>query len=404
LLAVGFVAFARAENWPAWRGPLGTGISQEKSAPLEWSKDKNIKWQIKLPGPGNSTPIIWEGRVYLTCAAPGGKQRGTYCYDRKTGEEIWKKVVEFSGEEPTHPTNPACSASPVTDGERLVVSHGSAGLFCYDLDGKELWKKDLGKVEHIWGYAASPVIYKDLVIQNVGPGTNSYVIAMNKKTGNEVWRNEYDLMKSAKIDEYRGSWSTPVIYNDGKQDVMLLTLPEKLRAVDPATGEEIWSCSGPSKLFYTSPIIAGDVIVAMCGYGGPAMAARGGGKGDVTDANRLWVHENNPQRVGSGVVVDGKVYLMNEDGLVWCIDAQSGEIHWKERVGGSAWSSGVYAAGRLYFTDMQSRVYVIEPSAESCKVLAKNSLDGKTMRASPAFSNGEIFLRTDEALYCVSEK
>jgi outer membrane protein assembly factor BamB len=145
-----------ADNWPQWRGPLGTGISSEKSAPLEWSKDRNIRWRVKLPGPGNSTPIVWGEQVFVTCAAEMGQQRGTYCYDRHTGKELWKQIVTFTGDEPTHDTNPACSGSPVTDGERVVVWHGSAGLNCYDLAGKQLWQQDLGKFEHIWAWARVP--------------------------------------------------------------------------------------------------------------------------------------------------------------------------------------------------------------------------------------------------------
>lgn len=410
LLALLFALLAvptlRGDNWPQWRGPLGTGISTEKSVPLEWSaqrgQEKNIAWSIKLPGPGNSTPVVWKDRVLVTCASPDGRERGTYCFDRKTGEELWKQVVTFEGEEPTHDTNPACSASPATDGEVVVVWHGSAGARAYDLEGKELWKRDLGRFEHIWGNAASPVIYKDLVILNLGPGLNAAVVALDRKSGDEAWRKEFPGMKSEKVDEYRGSWSTPVIYNDGQRDVALLNLPEALRAIDPTTGDEIWSCRGPSKLFYTSPIVSGDTIIAMCGFHGPAMAVRGGGQGDVTETHRLWLHtERNPQRVGSGVAVDGKVYILNDDGVAWCIDAATGEVHWKERLGRGAWGSAIVAAGRIYVTDQSGTTYVVEPNASELKVLAKNPLDGKTVRASPAVSEGQIFLRSYERLYCI---
>lgn len=406
LLALLATSTLRAEDWPQWRGPLGTGVSQQASAPLEWNlnQQKNIAWQVELPGPGNSTPIVWKNLVFVTCANKQGTQRGMYCFDAKTGERKWQQVVDYAGEEPTHDTNPACSASPVTDGERVVVWHGSAGLYCYDLDGNALWKKDLGKFEHIWGNAASPVIYQNLVILNAGPGLNVGIIAFDKRSGDELWRKVFPQMKSEKLEEYRGSWSTPVIYHDGQRDVMLLSLPERLYAVDPASGSELWSCAGPSKLFYTSPLIAGDVIVAMCGFHGPAMAVRGGGSGDVTETHRLWVHQQrNPQRVGSGVVVEGKVYILNEDGVAWCLDATSGEIHWKHRLGGNAWSSAVAIAGRVYFTNTNGVTYVIEPSAKECKVLATNSLDGKVMRASPAFADGRAYLRSYEKLYCISE-
>lgn len=405
LLALVLHPVALAEEWPAWRGPQGTGVSEAKTAPLHWSRDQNIAWTVDLPGPGNSTPIVFGGKLFVTCASADGKTRGLYCFDAKTGARLWAQEVAYNDPEPTHNTNPACSASPTTDGQRVVVSHGSAGLFCYDLEGKELWKKDLGKLEHIWGNANSPVIYKDLVIVNVGPGLNVGVVALDKKSGNEVWRQEYPEMRSTKLEEYRGSWSTPVVFRDGSRDVLLLALPQTFRAVDPATGETVWSCEGASKLCYGSPVLAGDVIVTMCGFHGPAMAIRGGGRGDVTATHRLWIHDQrNPQRIGSGVVVDGKVYILNEDGVAWCIDAASGEIHWKHRLGGSSWSSALAVAGRVYFTNMAGVTYVIEPSPTECKVLATNALDGKTMRASPVIWDGRLYLRTYEKLWCVEEK
>jgi outer membrane protein assembly factor BamB len=404
ILLAAFTSFAVAENWPQWRGPLGTGISQETKAPTIWSKDKNIKWQIQLPGPGNSTPIVWEDKVFVTCADKSGKQRGTYCFDRNSGKELWQKVVQHDSEEQTHEGNPPCSASPVTDGERVVAWHGSAGLFCYDLNGKELWRKDLGKFEHIWGTASSPVIYKNLVIQHAGPGLSAFVVAYDKNSGAEVWRKEYEGTKSEKVDEYRGSWSTPVIYNAGRRDVMLLSLPEKLRAVDPISGEEIWSAGGATKLFYTSPLISKEAIVVMCGYGGPAYAVRGGGEGDVTESRRLWLHEKNSQRVGSGVIVDEKVYILNDDGVAWCIDVPTGEVHWKQRLGGGpTWPSAVAVGKTVYFSNSKGTVYVVEANPEECKVLEQNNTDGQTMHASPAISGGEIFLRTHASLFCIAE-
>jgi outer membrane protein assembly factor BamB len=177
-----------------------------------------------------------------------------------------------------------------------------------------------------------------------------------------------------------------------------------LRAINPQNGEELWSSGGPSKLFYTSPLIANDVVIAMCGYGGPALAVRGGGQGDVTDSRRLWFHERNSQRVGSGVVVDGKVYILNDDGVAWCIDAVSGDVHWKHRLGGGpTWPSAVAVGKRVYFSNSRGTTYVVDANPEACKVLAENSLDGKTIHASPAVSNGEIFLRTHESLFCIAE-
>ena len=153
VILMNLAASAFAENWPAWRGPTANGESRETGLPVTWSPEENVRWKVALPGPGNSTPIIWDDRIYLTQATQRGAQRALQCRDRTDGHLIWEAVVEYSEPEPTHATNPYCSASPVTDGELIVVSHGSAGLFCYNRDGKELWRRDLGPCHHIWGNA-----------------------------------------------------------------------------------------------------------------------------------------------------------------------------------------------------------------------------------------------------------
>ena len=357
--------FAQAGDWLQWRGPKGTGQSDEKGLPLTWSQTENVKWKVKLDGPGNSSPIVVGQKVFITHAPAESKLRGIQCYDRNTGELLWKHQVTYAEPELTHNTNPYCAASPVSDGERIVAFYGSAGLYCYDLAGKVLWQKDLGKVEHIWGFGSSPIIYQNLVIHNFGPGLNAFVVALDKQTGSEVWRKTFPGQTSEKIDEYRGSWTTPVVHREGDRDVLLLALPETLRAVDPKTGDEIWSCGGLSnKLVYASPIIAGDIIVTMCGYGGPAMAVRSGGKGDVTQTHRLWHQETPkpPQRVGTGVVVGSHVYLLNSNGAAWCLDPATGEKKWDERLGGESWCSMVHVDGRIYISNKAGTTYVLEPN------------------------------------------
>jgi outer membrane protein assembly factor BamB len=403
LVAGQWATLAMGADWLQWRGPLGTGQSDEKTAPLTWSKTENVKWKTPLDGTGNSSPIVVGRNVFIAHAPAKSAQRGIRCYDRNTGELLWKHEVEYAGEELTHDTNPYCSSSPVSDGQRVVAWYGSAGVYCYDLAGKILWQKDLGKIEHIWGFGSSPVIYNNLVVLNFGPGLNAFVVAFDKRTGNEVWRKEFPGQKSNKIDEYRGSWSTPVIHREGSRECLLLSLPEKLWAVDPRSGNELWSCGGPSKLFYTSPLIAGDIVIAMCGFTGPAIAVKAGGQGDQTD-KILWTHPKNPQRVGSGVVVDGNVYILNEPGIAWCLDANTGDKKWEQRLpGGVSWSSMDYVAGRLYVNNTAGTTMVLEPNPQECKVLAENKL-GETTRASPAFSNGQIFIRTYQNLYCIEAK
>ena len=396
----------RGGDWLQWRGPRGTGQSDEKGIPLTWSNTENVKWKVPLDGQGNSSPIVVGQKVFIAHAPAMEKLRGIHCYDRDTGKLLWSHQVAYSEAEATHDTNPYCSASPVSDGQRVVAWYGSAGIYCYDLEGKILWQKDLGKVEHIWGFGSSPVIVDNLVILNFGPGLNAFVVALEKETGKEIWRREFPEQKSIKFDEFRGSWSTPVAFQDGERRVLLIALPQKLRAINPKTGEDVWTCSGLSNnLIYTSPLLAGDIVVIMCGYGGPAMAVKGDGTGDVTETHRLWYQDQPkpPQRVGSGVVVNGLVYLLNANGDAWCLDAATGEKKWTQRMGGESWCSMTHVDGRLYVSNKAGTTYVLEANPAECKILAENKL-GELIRSSPAFSNGQIFIRTYENLYCIEAK
>lgn len=393
-----------AGDWPQWRGPLGTGISSETAAPLSWSATKNVKWKVALPEEGNSSPIVIDGKVLVTCPSEHGKQRLLLCLDRTNGKELWRKTIQYDEPEATHATNPQASSSPVTDGERIIVWFGSAGLFCYDLAGQDVWQKDLGKFDHIWGYGTSPVIVGDLVILNAGPGTASFVVALNKRTGEEVWRHEYPGMRASKPEEFRGSWSTPVVVGEGAQALLLLSLPNTLRAVTADKGQEVWTCRGLGDLVYTSPLVVDDTVVTMSGYHGPALACRLGGQGDVTSSHRLWLHDQkNPQRIGSGAVVGQHVYILNDNGVAWCLNAKTGEKTWEQRVGdGSSWGSMCAVDGRLYVQNMKGNVIVLAADPTTCQVLSQNELN-EGSRSSPAFSNGEIFLRTFKNLYCIAD-
>src|SRR5581483_8700223 len=174
---LGSASLAQAENWPGWRGPRGDGTSAEKNLPTSWSTQENVRWKVKLPGPGNASPIVWGNRIFLTQSLDKqGTQRAVLCFDRADGKLLWQQAIPFKGEEPTHETNPYCAATPVTDGERVIASHGSAGVVCYDFEGKQLWHRDLGLFLQIWGNAASPILYGDLVILNCGPGERTFLL------------------------------------------------------------------------------------------------------------------------------------------------------------------------------------------------------------------------------------
>src|SRR6266487_774567 len=259
-----------ATNWPGFRGPTGDGVSLEKKLPLHWSPTENVRWKTPLPEGGNSSPVVWGNRIFLTQAVDKGTRRLVMCIDRADGKILWQRETRFQEKESTHSDNPYCSATPLTDGTRVIASHGSAGMVCYDFSGKELWRHDVGKLEHIWGNASSPILYGNLCILWCGPGPRQFLLAVDKSNGQTVWEfQEPGGMKGDDKDSqsWAGSWTTPIIVK-ADHDELILCVPEKVRGLDPHTGKERWSCGGLSKLVYTSPVHADGSLVAMSGYHG----------------------------------------------------------------------------------------------------------------------------------------
>ena len=413
-------AVSRAGNWPAWRGPAGDGICEEKNLPTQWSATENVKWRVALPEPGNSTPIVWGDRIFLTQAV--GERRTLMCFQRSDGALLWQKGVTTAEKEPTHQANPYCAGSPVTDGKRVIVSFASDGLYCYDFNGQELWKRtDLGRAIHIWGTASSPVIYGDLCFLNFGPGETSYLLAVDKKTGRTVWKKDEDTgygkaptdappiepPKKAANPTYIGSWTTPTIMKVEGKDQLLMSWPRRLAAYDPKTGEELWQSFGLNPLVYTSPIGADGVVVTMGGFSGSAFGLRAGGSGDVTSSRRLWFQPRSPQRIGSGVVHDGHIYIHNDPGTAMCLDLQTGDIVWQERLPAKAatgqnWSSVMLSEDNCYTITQGGDCFVFKASPKF-ELVSVNSL-GERSNSSIVPSNGELFIRTYKALYCIAAK
>jgi outer membrane protein assembly factor BamB len=400
-----------AANWPAWRGPHSTGICEERNLPLTWSTNENVRWRVPLPERGNSTPVIWGDRVFVTQAVEAEHRRMLMCFDKTSGKVLWKSGVTYTDKEPTHETNPYCSASPVTDGERVIASYGSAGLYTYDFSGKELWRRDLGKQHHVWGNAASPVIRGDLCILNVGPGERQFLVALDKKTGDEKWRVEepgghFGEPKPGQNqrDVWIGSWTTPIVITEGSGNSLVMTWPKRLVAYDPLSGKEKWTCRGLNPLVYTSPLHSEGIVVAMGGFGGMSLAVKTGGSGDVTDTHRLWHHPKTKQRIGSGVIAGEHIYILNDPGIAECFELKTGKLVWEERLKGPAksdsWSSMVLAGDHIYVSNQGGDTFVLEASP-TFKTLATNSLR-EPIFSSVAVSGGNLFLRTHKALWCIA--
>jgi outer membrane protein assembly factor BamB len=408
--------FARGADWPFFRGPARDGKSSETNVPLEWSKTRNVKWKAKLPQPGNSSPIVVGDRVFLTCAEDKqGHARSLYCFNREDGKQLWMKTVSYEPIEPMHETNPYCASSPASDGERVVVWHGSAGLYCYGVDGKEMWKKDLGQFRQIWGYASSPVIHGDRVFLNCGPGVRSFVVALDKNSGEIKWQSEVPGGaddKSPETKSWIGSWSSAVVVKVGDQDQLLVFQQRGVNAHDLSDGRIIWTVRGTGDLAYTDVVVGEPdasgtrLAAALAGFGGVAIGFKitPGMSGDVTATHRLWQSTAKPpQRIGSGVIIDGALYMINEPGLIQCMDVMTGKDLWTNRVPrGSFWGSLVASGGvgRLYVTTQQGTTVVFAPDKTGWKELASNPL-GEKSNSTPAISNGRVYVRTFENLWCI---
>ncbi len=402
-----------AAPWPAWRGADGNGVCIETDLPLKWSATENVKWKAALPERGNSTPIIWGDRVFITQAV--GKDRLVLCFSRQDGKELWRAGVKDVADEPTHQTNPYCSASPATDGERVYAWFGSAGLYCFDMNGKTLWQRDLGEQRHEWGYSSGPVLHGDFCYLNFGPGPRTFLLAVNKLNGADVWRQELGKVEVtmprndgfAAKEGVVGSWSVPLLIRTEQREELIMPWPQQVRSYDPKTGKPLWHCGGLNPLVYSSTLFGEGILIAMGGYSGSTVAVRPGGDGDVTASHRLWHEPRDRGHIGSGVIKEGHIYIQNMNGIVECVELKTGKSLWKERLKGSgsrseSWSSLVLAGDRLYLVNQGSDCFVLRASP-TFEVLAHNPLNDGMTNASVAASDGNLFIRTHAHLWCIGK-
>ena len=398
LVLMGMVTSVHGDNWPAWRGPKGDGISLEANLPTHFDADKNVLWKTSLPGPGNSTPIVWGGRVFVTCATENGKVRSLLCLDRQTGRVRWQHRAVYPQEETAHRDNPYCSGSPTTDGSLVYASFDSAGVVACDFSGKVVWKRDLGQLKHVFGPSSTPVLYKDLLIVHRGPGDPTHIVALDKRTGETVWNTP----ETGIDDKLYGSWSTPVIYQVDGRDEFALSMPGELKGYDPRTGKELWKCAGLGPSNYPDTAVGAGVLIGVSGFQKSMMAIRMGGRGVIAEKDRLWHVEKTQQRIGSGVVKSGYLYLSNAPGIAECVEVATGKTVWKERLGGNLWGSVLCAGERLYVANTEGKIFVMSAAPEF-RLIATNDL-AEHIKAAIAPSDGQLFVRTYEHLYCVGRR
>lgn len=402
--------------WPSWRGPGGDGVARGQGFPLHWNTSSNVTWNIPLPDAGNGSPIVWEDQVFITQSLPREKRVVIMSFDRSTGNLRWQSALDKTEQEETHRANPYASASPVTDGERVIAWFGSEGVLAVDMEGKELWRKDLGTQRHTWGYASSPVIHGDHVFLYFGPGEPRILYALNKTTGEVAWSQKAPaIVTEGRTDGFRGSepgisgsFSTPLLIEESGRDSLVMSFANQLHAYNPENGKTRWYVEGLNPLVYTSPIYGEGVVVAMGGFSGTTMAVEAGGEGEVTGSHLLWKEQRTRDRLGSGVIRDGYIYVLNTPGIAERLELRTGKQVWEKRVQGdgptgSSWSSMVLVEDRIYVLNQSSETVVLRASPEF-ELLAVNPLNNKLTNASLAASDGQFFIRTHERLWCIGQR
>src|SRR5687767_12658256 len=410
VIAVGLlsITFARAENWPQWRGPSLNGVSTEKNLPVKWTTEENVAWKLAMPEWSGSTPIIWRDRIFLNVAE--GNDLYLWCVDRTKGTTLWKKLLG-SGNVKMRKQNMS-SPSPVTDGKNVWVMTGTGILKSFDFAGKELWtrdiQKDYGEFGLNWGYASSPLLFEDALYVQVLHGMKtdepSYVMRIDKKTGKTLWKVD---RPTAAIRESPDSYTTPALLRYGKTTEIVITGGDVVTGHDPANGKELWRANGlnpdnnPFYRIVASPIIFNEIIYAPTRVK-PLLALRAGGRGDITSSHVLWSTVNGPDVPTP--VTDGKYfYIINDKGIVWCLDAKTGaEIYGQQRIKPGIYSgSPVLADGKIYITNEDGLTTVLA-AGPKFEVLAENPLNDYTL-SSPAISDGRIYIRTSGFLYSIGK-
>lgn len=396
---------ARSDNWPNWRGPSGNGVAPAGKYPLRWSRTENIAWKVQLPGPGASTPVVWDKRIFLTCGVEG--QNALLCYDRN-GKELWRTML---GEERPGKNKKATGSNPsaTTDGQHVFAYFKSGELACTSCDGKIVWRKNLqslyGADTLWWDLGTSPVLtQRNLVVACMHSGP-SYLAAFDKASGEVVWKVDRNL---GAPEEAAQSYTTPVVVRDGERETIVLAGADHVTGHDAGSGAELWRVGGlnPGREKYfrsiASPVVADGHVIAPYARGQTLTAIRLGGTGDVTESHVAWVKNGISADVPTPAAANGKVFVCTDRGLVACLDVRTGESLAQRQIEKhrQAYSSSpILADGRIYVTREDGTTFVMDATLK-LEIVAQNSLEEFTV-ATPIFIDGQILVRTIEHLYCV---
>src|SRR6201988_3141927 len=432
LLCLCFISTIKAQNWPAFRGNNAAGTAEGRKTPTTWSTEKNVIWRAQIPGFSHSSPIIWDDKVFVITAISSDKKttfsakdRGIdlatddvkhtwriYCLDKKTGNITWSQTAyEGIPKARRHVKAPQANSTPVTDGRYVVALFGSEGLNCYDLNGKLIWKKDLGILNpglwgdptSSWGHASSPIIYKDLVIVQADGHKQSFIAAFNLKDGSQAWRVERGEITS---------WSTPTINASTNRTELIVNGGRYIRGYDPLTGKGLWRFSdNDTQVKMQAPLIAHDLIYITGGYpaGRPMYPFRPGATGDIPlksgeekNAVLAWGSGKGSPYTPTPIVYGDLLYGLADNGVLSSYDAKPGELVYQQRLPTSFSASPVAADGRLYLASEDGDVFVVK-AGRQYELLSKN-VTGQPLMATPAITQGMLIVRGDNAIYALGQR
>lgn len=415
-LSGGFeVKIAHAENWPGWRGPRGDGTSLEQNIPSKWdaTSGEGVAWKVPIPGNGHSSPIVWDDRIFVVTCIDESNERVLMCLDRHDGHLVWQTTVIKSFLETKHKLNSFASGTPVTDGETVYVSFletdgseapaknvsaprmitpGKMVVAAYDMHGQQRWIVRPSPFSSAHGYCSSPVIYKNLLIVNGDHDGESHIIALDRETGDVVW-------KFPRIEKTR-SYCTPIIRDVAGKPQMVLSGSKQVVSLNPLTGEQLWMVNGPTEQFVASMVFDGEKFYLSAGFPDHfVMAIKPDGHGDVTKSHVAWSSAEAKCYVPSPVLASNFLFVADDRGTVNCFETKNGSRLWHDRLGGHYSASLVTANELVYCTSDDGDVRVIKPD-QTLNVVATNPL-GESSYASPAISQGQIFIRGEKHLFAI---
>jgi outer membrane protein assembly factor BamB len=414
LLALSLPAMRGAENWPQFRGPDGTGHSDARGLPLQWSETRNVVWKTAIHDRGWSSPVIYGKQIWLTSASKDGRELFVLCIDRDSGKILrdWK-LFDVAQPQFVHPFNTPASPTPVIEAGRVYITFGAAGTAAIDTNTfRVLWERRDIECNHFRGAGSSPVLFANLLLMHFDGSDRQFVMALDKTTGKTVWQTNrsidfQDLDKNGKpVDEgdQRKAFSTPhVVRINGRWEMISLGA-KAAYSYDPFTGKELWRVEERGQhSASTRPVLGHGMIFFPTGFAvGQLFAVRTGGEGLITGTHVAWKVRRGVSNKPSILLVDDLIYMIGDAGIASCIDARSGEQVWQQRIGGEYSASPVYADGRLWFFSEDGKTTVLKP-ARVFEQLAENRLD-EGFLASPAIAGKAFFLRTRTHLYRIEEK